>query len=51
LTSRRGANYIADYLGGLIRLDSDVLTCPVGEIKETKVLLTVVGGSVVFEKK
>jgi predicted amidohydrolase YtcJ len=38
-------------LGDLILIDRDVLTCPVDDVKETKVLLTVVGGKVVYEKK
>ena len=38
-------------LGDLIVIDRDVLTCPVDEVKDTKVLLTVVGGKVVFERK
>ena len=38
-------------LGDLILIDRDVLTCPAKDIAETKVLLTVVGGKVVYEKK
>ena len=38
-------------LGDLIVIDRDVLTCPVDDVKDTKVLLTVVGGKVVHEKK
>ena len=38
-------------LGDLIVIDRDVLTCPAGDIKDTKVLLTVVGGKVVYEAK
>lgn len=38
-------------LGDAILIDRDVLTCPTAEIRETKVLLTVVGGKVVFERK
>jgi predicted amidohydrolase YtcJ len=38
-------------LGDLILIDRDVLTCPVKDVAETKVLLTVVGGRVVYEKK
>jgi hypothetical protein len=34
-----------------IIVDRDYLTCPVDDVKDTKVLLTVVGGKVVFEKK
>jgi predicted amidohydrolase YtcJ len=37
-------------LGDLILLDRDILECPVDSIRDTKVLLTVVGGKVVFEK-
>jgi predicted amidohydrolase YtcJ len=33
----------------LVILDKDILTCPVDEIKETKVLMTMIGGDVVFE--
>ena len=38
-------------LGDLILIDRDVLTRPAKEIAATKVLLTVVGGKVVYEKK
>ena len=38
-------------LGDLIVIDRDVLTCPADDVKDTKVLLTVVGGKVVYEKK
>jgi predicted amidohydrolase YtcJ len=38
-------------LGDLIVVDRDVLTCPVDDVRDTKVLLTVVGGKVVFERK
>jgi predicted amidohydrolase YtcJ len=38
-------------LADLIVIDRDVLTCPADDIKDTKVLLTVVGGKVVYEKK
>ena len=38
-------------LADLIVIDRDVLTCKADEIKETKVLLTVIGGKVVHEKK
>jgi predicted amidohydrolase YtcJ len=37
-------------LGDLILIDRDVLTCPVKDVAETKVLLTVVGGKVVYER-
>ena len=36
--------------GDLIVIDRDVLTCPAKEIADTKVLLTVVNGKVVFER-
>lgn len=38
-------------LGDLILIDRDILTCPANDIKDTKVLLTVVGGKVVYEQK
>jgi predicted amidohydrolase YtcJ len=38
-------------LGDLIVIDRDVLTCPADDVKDTKVLLTVVSGKVVYEKK
>ena len=38
-------------LGDLIVIDRDVLTCPADDIRDTKVLFTVVGGKVVFERK
>jgi predicted amidohydrolase YtcJ len=38
-------------LGDLIMIDRDVLTCPVKDVAKTQVLLTVVGGKVVYEKK
>jgi predicted amidohydrolase YtcJ len=38
-------------LGDLILVDRDVLTCPVDDVLATRVLLTVVGGKVVFERK
>jgi predicted amidohydrolase YtcJ len=38
-------------LGDLILIDRDVLTCPVKDVAGTKVLLTVVGGKVVYERK
>ena len=41
----------AGKLADLIVIDRDVLTCPGDDIKDTKVLLTVVGGKVVFERK
>jgi predicted amidohydrolase YtcJ len=41
----------AGKLADLILIDRDVLTCQADDIRETKVLLTVVGGRVVFERK
>ena len=38
-------------LADLIVIDRDVLTCPVTDIPGTKVLTTIVGGKVVFERK
>jgi len=38
-------------LADLILIDRDVLTCPADDIRDTKVLLTVVGGKVVHEQK
>ncbi len=38
-------------LADLILVDRDVLTCPVDDIRDTKVLLTVLGGKVVYERK
>ncbi|MDB5307609.1 MAG: putative TIM-barrel fold metal-dependent hydrolase [Gemmataceae bacterium] len=38
-------------LADLIVVDRDVLTCPVDEVRDTKVLLTVIGGTVVYERK
>jgi len=35
-------------LGDLIVVDRDIMTCPVDEIKDVKVLATVVGGKVVY---
>lgn len=35
-------------LADLVVLDNDILTCPLDEIKHTKVLMTMVGGEVVF---
>jgi predicted amidohydrolase YtcJ len=37
------------YYGDLTLLDRDILSCPAEEIKDTKVLLTVLGGKVVYE--
>jgi predicted amidohydrolase YtcJ len=41
----------AGKLGDLIVIDRDVLTCPVDDVRDTKVLYTIVGGKVVFERK
>jgi predicted amidohydrolase YtcJ len=38
-------------LGDVIVIDRDFLTCPVAEIPQTRVLYTVVGGRVVYERK
>jgi predicted amidohydrolase YtcJ len=38
-------------LADLIVIDRDYLTCPVDEVRDTKVLLTVLGGKVVYERK
>ena len=38
-------------LADLIVLDRDVLTCPVDDVRGTKVLRTIVGGKVVFTRK
>lgn len=38
-------------LADLIVTDRDPLTCPISDLKSTKVLYTVVGGRVVYEKK
>ncbi len=38
-------------LGDLIVIDRNVLTCPADDIRAMKVLLTVVGGRIVFENK
>lgn len=38
-------------LGDLIVIDRDVLTCPATDVAKTQVLLTVVGGKVVHERK
>ncbi len=37
--------------GDLIMIDRDILTCPANEVRGVKVLLTVVGGKVVYERK
>ncbi len=38
-------------LGDLIVIDRDILTCPLNDIVTTKVLYTIVGGKVVYERK
>jgi predicted amidohydrolase YtcJ len=38
-------------LGDLIVIDRDVLTCPVKDVAKARVLLTVVGGKVVYDRK
>ena len=38
-------------LGDMIIVDRDILTCPVDDIRETKVLTTIMGGKVVYERK
>lgn len=38
-------------LGDLIIIDRDYLTCPLREIPETRVMYTIVGGKVVYERK
>jgi predicted amidohydrolase YtcJ len=38
-------------LGDLIVVDRDVLRCPVDDVRKTRVLLTVVGGKVVYQRK
>ncbi len=38
-------------LADLIIVDRDILQCPVDEVKDTKVLFTIVGGNVVYERK
>jgi predicted amidohydrolase YtcJ len=38
-------------LADFILIDRDYLTCPVADIGATRVLKTIVGGKVVFERK
>src|SRR5262249_40144441 len=38
-------------LGDVILIDRDILTCPVDDVADTRVLATVVGGRVVYERK
>jgi len=37
-------------LADLVVLDRDLLTCPVAEVKDTRMLTTIVGGEIVFER-
>ena len=46
----KGSLEVGKY-GDFIIVDRDILKCPVKEIATTKVLLTVVGGKVVYERK
>jgi predicted amidohydrolase YtcJ len=39
----------AGKLADLVVLDNDILNCPLDEIKDTNVLLTMVGGKTVYE--
>jgi predicted amidohydrolase YtcJ len=41
----------AGKLADMIVIDRDILTCPVKNVRETKVLTTIVGGKVVYERK
>lgn len=38
-------------LGDLIVIDKDILTCPVNAVRNVKVLTTIVGGKVVYERQ
>ena len=38
-------------LGDCILIDRDYLTCPVDQVAGTRVLMTIVGGRVVYERK
>ena len=40
-----------DKLADLIVIDRDVLTCKVDDVRDTKVLYTILGGKVVYERK
>src|SRR5262249_935571 len=35
----------------LIVIDRDILTCPVGEVRQTRVVMTMVGGKVVHQQQ
>lgn len=37
-------------LADLVILDNDILTCPLDEIKETRVLMTMMGGEIVYQE-
>lgn len=37
--------------GDLIVIDRDILTCPTDDVRGARVLLTVVGGKVVYKRK
>jgi len=39
----------AGKLADLVVLEKDILTCPIDDIRETRVLMTMVGGDVVYE--
>jgi predicted amidohydrolase YtcJ len=41
----------AGKLADLVVLDNDILACPLDEIKDTKVLMTMVGGEIVYEER
>jgi predicted amidohydrolase YtcJ len=41
----------AGKVADLILIDRDILTCPLKDVRDVKVLLTVVGGKVVYERK
>ena len=46
----KGSLEVGKY-GDLILVDRDPLTCPADDLRDTKVLLTVVAGRVVYERK
>jgi predicted amidohydrolase YtcJ len=48
---RDKGSLVVGKLADLIMIDRDILTCAADDIRETKVLLTVVGGQVVYERK
>ncbi|MEO6183161.1 MAG: amidohydrolase family protein, partial [Verrucomicrobiota bacterium] len=47
---RKKGSLEPDKLADLILIDRNVLTCPVDEIKNTRVLLTMVGGKIVWQQ-